>query len=453
MSTSSSYADVATSATEHLESMAALHPELGSLYLSMSSLLSRKLYHQLTLVMLSFVSDSANVRATSEGTNSFLALYHQVVLWLDKRLNPLSLSRIAGAVSASLMSASSPTRDATAAKAVLENLLARKDPQLLGPIESIYVESKLHLLNLKIMEESGVVDTLALETTKNMLSRNRTILQEISTISRKNMEDREEEESPSSRAISFKTINAITDSDASLVHSAFYECAMTFRKCVGPPEEYYHEAMQFLHHTPVSHMDSGEKYQLATDLCLAALIGDGVYNFGDLVEPWISSDPVNSSSEPLSVLYCLENSENQWLLHLLQAAASGKVDVFQQTTQRYANQIASHELLLSQSKAVQEKVTLLALVQTMFEKPSKERTFAFEDIAQAIHMPVSQVEYVLIRAMSVGLIQGIMDQVDGTIMVSWVMPRSLNRKQIQSMKERFEQWTASIDSVKSLVSV
>jgi len=44
---------------------------------------------------------------------------------------------------------------------------------------------------------------------------------------------------------------------------------MIFRKCIGPPEEYYHEAMNVLHYTPWDTLSSQEKYILTTDVCFS----------------------------------------------------------------------------------------------------------------------------------------------------------------------------------------
>ena len=115
-------ADVITAAIEHLESMSTLHPDLSEQYQNLVSLYQRKLWHQLTMSTLEFVSSpSSTLRTTSEGTNSYLALFDKVILPIDKKLNQLTLARIASAVSFSLLD-SPPYKDGVAARAILENL-------------------------------------------------------------------------------------------------------------------------------------------------------------------------------------------------------------------------------------------------------------------------------------------------------------------------------------------
>ena len=89
-------------------------------------------------------------------------------------------------------------------------------------------------------------------------------------------------------------------------------------------------------------------------------------------------------------------------------------------------------------------VTLLALVNMVFERPSLERTLSFEDIAERIAVPLEQVEWVIMRALSLGLIKGTMDQVEQTVDVTWVMPRNLDEKQMSELATRFGEWAVKV---------
>jgi 26S proteasome regulatory subunit N9 len=61
---------------------------------------------------------------------------------------------------------------------------------------------------------------------------------------------------------------------------------MTYFKLMGPPEAFYEEAIRYLNYYQpdlTSLTAQQEQHQLAVDLCLAALVGDGVYNLGQVV--------------------------------------------------------------------------------------------------------------------------------------------------------------------------
>ena len=402
-------ADVIAAAIEHLESMSTLHPDLSEQYQNLVSLYQRKLWHQLTMSTLEFVSSpSTTLRTTSEGTNSYLALFDKVILPIDKKLNQLTLARIASAVSFSLLD-SPPCKDGVAARAILENLLEKKDR--LGPSAALYAESRLGLLGLTVLARSGDALTTessvkVLEGTKETIMKNRPTLAEL----------------------------ADKESEAAIVHSAYYETAMTYRKAVGPPEAYYREAIQYVAYTSLSDFSQEERYNLATDLSLAALTGEGVFNFGEIVTT--------------SALKCLEGTDLYYLVELLSAGARGDVLGFQRVADAHAAAIQMQPSLVSRAEAVKEKITLLALVNMVFERPSLERTLSFEDIAERVVVPLDQVEWVIMRALSLKLIKGTMDQVEQTVDVTWVMPRVLDNKQMSELATRFGEWAVKVSKTK-----
>jgi hypothetical protein len=55
-------------------------------------------------------------------------------------------------------------------------------------------------------------------------------------------------------------------------------------------------------------------------------------------------------------------------------------------------------------------------------------------------MLMLQVEWYLMRAMSLGLMKGVMDEVAGTIDVTWVQPRVLNQEQLQLLCSQLDTW-------------
>ena len=389
----SSYVDATSSAVEHCETMANLHADLLETYQTIADLCRRKLWHQLTLTILPFLSDINNLRTTVEGTNSFLALYDKVIMTVEKKLNALSLARMASAVADSLVET-----DGTAAKVILQNLLQESDR--LGVAATIYVESRFYLLCLNLLERSGgPFDKAQLQTINDALKKNANKLNEMTV-----------------------------DTSTTMVHSAHYECAMKYRKAVGPPEAFFQEALAYLNYTPMEDMDS--PHELAMDLSLAALTGEGVFHFGNVVAT--------------PILTALENTPEAWLMEFMHAMAKGDIVLFRSLSEKYAAQIQTQPALVHRAEAVQEKITLLALVHMVFERPSAERTLGFSEIAERILTPVDRVELVLMRALSLQLVQGYIDEVSQTIQVTWVMPRVLTPDQLQELATRFGQWSVQV---------
>ena len=104
--------------------------------------------------------------------------------------------------------------------------------------------------------------------------------------------------------------------------------------------------------------------------------------------------------------------------------------------------------LLANTTFLKEKITLMCLTQMLFARigPSGDRTVPFDVIAQGARLQASEVELLVMRALSLKLIRGKIDQVDGTIAVEWVQPRVLQQPQIAKMTERLATWTGTVDS-------
>jgi hypothetical protein len=72
--------------------------------------------------------------------------------------------------------------------------------------------------------------------------------------------------------------------------------------------------VQYLAHTPLETLSDAEKRQLAVDVALAALVGEGVFNFGEIIE-----HPVMAS---------LAATPEAWLADLLRVFHTGDIDQF-----------------------------------------------------------------------------------------------------------------------------
>ncbi|KAG9140007.1 hypothetical protein Leryth_010521, partial [Lithospermum erythrorhizon] len=87
----------------------------------------------------------------------------------------------------------------------------------------------------------------------------------------------------------------------------------------------------------------------------------------------------------------------------------------------------------------------------IFSRPAEDRTIPLGVIAQRTKLTVEDVEYLLMKSLSVHLIEGIIDQVEGTVHVSWVQPRVLGIPQIKSLRDRLDNWVDKVHT--ALLSV
>ena len=227
----------------------------------------------------------------------------------------------------------------------------------------------------------------------------------------------------------------------------------------------------YLAYTPADQLSAEEKYALATDMALAALTGEGVYNFGEVIAT--------------PVLAELKGSPNQYLHDLVVALNQGNIDVFNAVIDSNRELYFAQEVLKNCHEQIQQKVVLLSLMNIIFELPSHERSIAYATIANVSRVPIEQVstsipplflsllvcvtiacyvsdmlcgavfsyspshslthslcqvDWILMRAMSLGLIKGTIDEVAQTVNVSWVQPRVLNTTEFATISSQLGDW-------------
>jgi 26S proteasome regulatory subunit N9 len=392
----SSFVDTTSASVEHCNAMSLQFPDLSEKYYKVfAECCEQKLWHQLTLGMMEFYSGNNTNRPLADGSGStFLSLYQNVVQVVAKKLNPLSLAQIASSVAFSGLAAADGS-------ALLSDLI---ETQKETPASScsLYAMSKKALLGLN---SSPTKDDLT--SIYATIKTNAPILNQV-------MQDTPQ---------------------AMIVNNAHYEMSMTYFKIVGPPEAFYEEAIRYLNYYEPTETNQAKSHTLAVDLCLAALTGEGVYNLGQVV-----NNPI---------LLELKKTEQAWLVELLEACGNGQVKRFKTlVNQTYPAQIASQPALVNMSQQMQEKMTLLALVEMVFERSSSERTLTFDSIAQRLEIPLEQVEWVIMRAFSVQLMEGCMDQVEQSVHVTWILPRVLQSEQMEALATRFGEWAVKVAKTK-----
>uniref|UniRef100_A0A2K6GG60 26S proteasome non-ATPase regulatory subunit 13 n=1 Tax=Propithecus coquereli TaxID=379532 RepID=A0A2K6GG60_PROCO len=190
------------------------------------------------------------------------------------------------------------------------------------------------------------------------------------------------------------------------VHSRFYDLSSKYYQTIGNHASYYKDALRFLGCVDIKDLPVSEQQERAFTLGLAGLLGEGVFNFGELL------------MHP--VLESLRSTDRQWLIDTLYAFNSGNVERFQTLKTAWGQQpdLAANEAQLLR------KIQLLCLM---------------------------EVELLVMKALSVGLVRGSIDEVDKRVHMTWVQPRVLDLQQIKGMKDRLEFWCTDVKSMEMLV--
>ncbi|KAL6955738.1 hypothetical protein U1Q18_041317 [Sarracenia purpurea var. burkii] len=141
----------------------------------------------------------------------------------------------------------------------------------------------------------------------------------------------------------------------------------------------------------------------------------------------------------------------EWLYYILEAFNSGDLVRYQELCQVHRSALSAQPALLENEKKLLEKINILCLMEIIFSRPSEDRTIPLSIIAERTKLAVEDVEYLLMKSLSVHLIEGIIDQVSGTVHVSWVQPRVLGIPQIKSLRDRLDNWVDKVHT--ALLSV
>jgi len=350
---------------------------LAEQWVNLEQLYDKKLWHELTTDLLKFVKNEY-----FQQNGGLLELYEKFLSTFEHRINPLSFTELMLVVSGEIKE-------------------YEKALELFGKVEEkikTCVEGKILCLTAK---GSLHLKANKLDETKEAIKDAETLLD---------------------------TLDGITT-----VHARFYDLSSNYSKIIGAYNEFYKDALRYLGCIDITELKEIELQQRAFNLSLAALLGNEVYNFGELLAH--------------DVLEYLKNTEHAWLIDVLYAFNSGNIQRFLDMKSKWAQQpdLAANETALLQ------KITLLCLMELTFSRKSTDRSFSFDAVAKETRLPVNEVELLVMKALSLGLIKGTIDEVEKMIHITWVQPRVLDKTQIGKLRELIGLWGEKVKSSVYLV--
>ncbi|CDO92052.1 unnamed protein product [Kluyveromyces dobzhanskii CBS 2104] len=217
------------------------------------------------------------------------------------------------------------------------------------------------------------------------------------------------------------------------VTGAYYSCNASYYQAKKDFNNFYYTSLLFLSTTSSEeqqqHLTTLEQQQLAYNLCIAALLGDNIYNFGELLQHPIISSIAN-------------DKEYEWLFRFLNALTEGDFHKFDEISQE---RIPKVPILAQHESFLRQKICLMTLVESVFAK--SVRTLSFQDIADATFLPVDSVEHLVMRSISLGLLKGSIDQVQQLVTITWVQSRIINQEQIKKMRENLVKWQDEVNKL------
>ncbi|GER26784.1 26S proteasome regulatory subunit family protein [Striga asiatica] len=382
-------------ALQYLETLRNAHPELSEWYNALSDLYQRKLWHQLTLKLEQFVA-----LALFQAGDALIQLYNNFISEFETKINLLKLAHFAVIVSRQY---SEKEAAINYLEGVIEKLRNTRESRIEEPI--LYIKMQIGLSKLEQGDQKEC---------KKLLDAGKS------------------------------TLDSMTDIDPS-VYASYYWVSSQYHKSRQEFAEFYRSGLLYLAYTSVESLSEPFKLDLAFDLSLSALLGDNIYNFGELLAHLI----VSTSTAVL--IKSLLGTKLEWLYYILEAFNTGDLGRYQELCRVHGAALSTQPALVQNEKKLVEKINILCLMEIIFSRPAEDRTIPLSIIAEQTKLTVEDVEYLLMKSLSVHLIEGIIDQVEGTVYVSWVQPRVLGIPQIKSLCDKLDNWVDKVHT--ALLSV
>ncbi|WYZ43043.1 hypothetical protein EsH8_VI_000742 [Colletotrichum jinshuiense] len=219
------------------------------------------------------------------------------------------------------------------------------------------------------------------------------------------------------------------DSVETIVHAAFYDANANYYQRKMDFAAYYRNALLYLACIDINSLTPQERHRRALHLSIAALVSDTIYNFGELL------------LHP--ILDALKGTQDEWFRDLLFAFNRGDLQGFEALSAR----MRSKPLLNENASHLRQKIYLAALTEAVFRRPPHDRAMSFTDIAQETKVRPNEIEHLIMKALSLGLLRGNIDQVDEVAHITWVQPKVLDMKQIANMRQRLLDWDSQVNQL------
>lgn len=184
-------------------------------------------------------------------------------------------------------------------------------------------------------------------------------------------------------------------------------------------------------------LSSEEQCEIARDICLAALAADSIFTFGELLQH--------------PILQSLNDTEFAWMPAMLKALNVGNISAYDELCASEAAKINSFPIVIASQTLLRQKLSIAALIELIFRRKADERLIAFTDIAAGTGVPLNEVELLLIKALSLKLIRGTLDEVDQNVRITWAIPHALDMDQITVMKDNLAAWQNKTETTMKFV--
>lgn len=219
------------------------------------------------------------------------------------------------------------------------------------------------------------------------------------------------------------------------VSSSYYLIKAKLMKVKGDFNSFYYNSLLFLACVP-NLDDLNNKDEIVKDICIGGLLGDKIFNFGEIIMHDI-----------------FKYLKNDWLKQLLLSLNNGDLKSFNELIDKpQLNEFAD---ISTRIEFLKQKICIMAFIELVFNKPTTSRCIKYDEILKNIPLlkTSNEIEYLVMRCLSLGLIKGLINQVEENVEVSWIQPRIMTHDQIESMKNKVSVWNEKVASLSQYMGV
>lgn len=217
---------------------------------------------------------------------------------------------------------------------------------------------------------------------------------------------------------------------SSKINSAFYLTKCQLYKINENYNLFYLNGLLYLSSIKNKSLSIEEQQMLCYDLCIAALLGDKIYNFGELLLH--------------DILNCFKDSQYDWLYNLIHSLNSGNLKNFNKWL---ATGFQKSPFLKASEVFLKQKVIIMSLLELISTKSTTNKQLNFKEISEFTGTPVNDVEHLIIKCFSLNLIKGYINQIDEVLVVTWLQPRILNLDQVNVLYNHLCKWNGQVEEL------
>ena len=227
-----------------------------------------------------------------------------------------------------------------------------------------------------------------------------------------------------------KKIEQLTSSVDLRVYSSLYFVKAQLMKLRGDFNAFYYNSLLFLACIPDLNK-LADKEQIVHDIAISGLLGDKIFNFGEVI-----------MHEIFNYL------QSAWLKGLVLSLNNGDLKSFNELIGQTA-QLQELPDIANRVEFLKQKVCVMAFIELVFNKPTTSRCISYTEILEQIPLLKNghEIEHLVMRCLRLGLMRGLINQVDENVEVSWIHPRTMTHAQVESMRAKMALWNEKVGAL------